>query len=447
MPFPADRPDPGLRLVEQVFGADEASWREVKELLVDPVTHLPTLHLLLKRIEFTLRDQRQVGVLSLHVSPFVKLEELFGWDMFDDVLRTIAELLLVLKRECLREADLLAELSMSGNSFVIVLSPPRHNRFVRYEDLDRLRERIHAALQSKLLESFSPELCCQFGAYIGCVVLNYDPDLPIGRLILRGLDSAYTDAFQEREEDLRERKAMVSQIIAERLIHTVYQPIVDLQAGTLLGYEACTRGPKGEFAKPDHLFRMAYQTNLLWQLERICRQDAVARLPELAPGRKLFVNVDPESISDPELSRWSASAPLANRLVLEITERAGIRDYVMFRRVLHAIREMGLGFAIDDLGSAYSGLRLIAEVQPDFIKLDMNITRNVDSVRLKRELVGTIARFAETVGSPLIVEGVETHEEFATLRDIGIRYAQGFLFGTPETEFTQVDLQQVLSAR
>lgn len=432
--------DRSLRMLSGLLeGADEQSRAAVEEVLFDPVTQLPTLHLLLRQIHSTLQSRNQVGLLTIHVSPYVKVEELFGWEMFDEVLRTVADLLEDIKKETLREADILAELSMSGNSFVFVLSPPRYNRFVRYEELDRLRRRIAVSLEEKITSSFPPELAVNFGAFIGCVVLNHEPDVPVSRLIIRGLDAAYTDAFQEREEELRQRKAALSRIIHERLVYTVFQPIVDLEEERVLGYEAFSRGPKGEFQNPDYLFRMAYQTNLLWQLERICRDQAISRIADVPEGKLLFLNVDPDSILDPQLSRWSTQEHIGPRIVLEITERVGIADYVLFRRVLNLIHSMGLRFAIDDLGSAYSGLRMVAEVRPHYIKLDMDIARNVNEDHVKRELIRTIARFSRAIETPLIVEGVETQAELDTLREIGIRYAQGFLFGSPDAKFGGVD--------
>jgi GGDEF domain-containing protein len=346
-----DTPSRELRIVEHLLTGAEAGQRSpAEDALVDPVTQLPTLHLLLKQIRSTLDERSQVGVLSLHVSPFVKLEELFGWETFDAVLRTITEMLGEIKSECLRESDSLAELSMAGSNFVFVLSPPRYNRSVSYEDLDKLRRRIQATLRAKLAERFPAEVCAQFGAFVGCVVINRDPSTSIDRLILRGLDAAYSDAFQERERELQERRQGLERLITGRTITTVYQPIVDIQEQRVLGYEAFTRGPPGDFANPEYLFKLAYETKLLWQLERLCRSKAVARMADLPRNCLLFLNVDPESLLDPELGEWSRAENLSGRVVLEVTERAGIDDYILFRRSLDLIQHLGLRVAIDDGG-------------------------------------------------------------------------------------------------
>ncbi len=437
-------PNRELRILEHLLtGAPDGELAAVESMLFDPVTQLPALHLLLQRIHSSLHERNQVGLLTLHVSPFTKIEELFGWDTFDEVLRTVTALLQDIKRETLRESDSLAELSMSGGNFVFVLSPPRYNRFVSYDDLDRLRQRIQALLRGKLAERFPPEVSAQFGAFVGCVVVNRDPGVSINRLILRALDAAYTDAYLERERETQARKAGLEQVIAQRAILSVYQPIVDIQERRIVGYEAFSRGPQGDFATPEYLFKLAYETKLLWQLERLCREQAVARLSDLPAGRLLFLNVDPESLFDPELGRWCQAHALGGRVVLEVTERAGVGDYKLLRRALELIRSLGLQLAIDDVGSAYSGLRMIAEVRPDFVKLDMGLARGVHDDLVRQEIIGAIGAFAERIGSPLIAEGVESREELDALPSLGVRYVQGYLLAKPASEFGDAALDLI----
>ena len=442
-PTPGFR-DSGLQILDQLLlASDTATRAAVEQLLYDPVTRLPRLHLLLQSAHAALQDRSHVGILTLNVSPLVKLEEMFGWDTFDDVIRTVAQALLEIKQECLRESDFLAELSVSGNSFVFVLSPPRHKPVTAYEDLGLLRGRISTSLQQKLREQLAPRVASQFGCFIGCAVVNRDPNVRIERLILRALDQAYSDAFHEREREVSARRDSLVDLIDQGRIHTVYQPIVDLRERSVLGYEAFSRGPAGEFEDSEYLFKMAYETQLLWKLERRCRAVALKGASVLPRDRLLFLNIEPESLFDPELNQWKASADLVGRVVLEITERSAVRDFGLFRRALDRVRSTDFQVAIDDVGKAYSWLRLIPEVQPSFIKLDMAITANVADDRLARELIRMIAGFAETVRIPLIIEGVETPAELARVRDLGIRFAQGYLFAHPAPEFLEVDFRRL----
>jgi EAL domain-containing protein (putative c-di-GMP-specific phosphodiesterase class I)/GGDEF domain-containing protein len=433
----------GLWLLDNLLQEEPDASQDVADALFDAVTHLPTLHLLLTRIHASLRERDQVGLLSVHLSPVVPLEDLFGWETFDEVVRLVAGILDDLKEECLRDGDVLAELSMSGNAFVFVLSPPRYRSTVTYQDLDVLRGRVVDALQEHVAREFSPELAQQFQAHVGCVVVEREHGVDFRRLIVRALDRAYTDGFQQRERERQERARELARVIQQGSIRTVYQPVADVLDEKVLAYEAFSRGPEGPFERPEFMFEIAYEANLLWQLERVCRKRALAGTTGLPSGALLFVNIDPESVFDPELEALTHMTDLHGRVVFEITERAGIKDYPRFRRAVDRLRSVGFRVAIDDVGSAYSGLRLIAEMRPDFVKLDMNITRSMREDDVARELVGTIQRFSDRVSIPLIVEGVETPEDLTLLRSLGVRYVQGYLFARPGPSFTVVDFARV----
>lgn len=427
-------------LDELLRAADTLGLTDVEEILFDPVTHLPTLQMLLKEIQSTLSDRDQVGLLTLVVNPFVKLEDLFGWELYDAVIRAVAESLQAVKRECLRESDYIAELSVSGDSFVLVLSPPRYRRFLQYEELDRLRNRVSEGLRRKLSEKFTIELVSQFGCFIGCAIVHRENGARTGRLVSRALTRAYSDAFQERERELHERRSDLRRLIDEDRLTAVYQPIVDLEARKVFGYEAFTRGPRREYKTAEYLFEIAHRTQMVWELDRACRRKALLRAADLPEGCSLFLNIEPDSLFDPDLGGTPGLDHLAKRVVLEITERAMHTDFALFRRALELVRRMGLRVAIDDVGSGYSGLRRIAEVRPSFIKLDMHIIRDLQDDSIKRDVVRLVAGFAVNTGISAIAEGVEKREELDCLRRLGIRYAQGFLFGRPTTDFADANL-------
>ncbi len=421
------------------------SQRDVADALFDQLTHLPTLPLLLRQIDGVLRERTHVALLTLHVSPLTKLEDLFGWEIFDEVVRAVARQLAETKEEWLRKDDFLAELSMSGNSFVLVLSPPRYSEVIAYEQMDRLRERVRRRVDEQIRQGFPASLASQFECFIGCASVARDPGASLHRLVFRALDAAYTDAFAERDRKLHEARAALQQIIDQRRLTTVFQPIIDLERGGILGYEAYSRGPCGPFERPEYLFALAAQAQLTWQLERLARETALARVAALPPDRLLFLNVDPVAVFDPHLLRDRDLERLAGRVVLEFTERAGISDFLHFRRVVSRLRAAGVQFALDDVGSAYSGLRLIAEAQPNFIKLDAAITAGVHTESIRHELVGMLQTFSRRVGASLIVEGVESAEQLRALRSIGVTYVQGFLFGQPRPDLHEPDVSGVLA--
>ncbi|NIP82214.1 MAG: EAL domain-containing protein, partial [Gemmatimonadetes bacterium] len=142
----------------------------------------------------------------------------------------------------------------------------------------------------------------------------------------------------------------------------------------------------------------------------------------------------PHDFSDPQfrdLTPEALGVDDPGRIVLEITERTAISDYPQFKEYLNTFRERGFRFAVDDAGSGYAGLGSIANLDPDYIKLDISLISNIDTNFLKQNLVETLVGFAENHGAKVVAEGVERYEEFEAVRDIGVHLTQGFLFYEP----------------
>ncbi len=142
------------------------------------------------------------------------------------------------------------------------------------------------------------------------------------------------------------------------------------------------------------------------------------------------MNVSPETILSGDLPDALSGMPAA-RIVLEITEHAHIDDYDRLLRVLYPLRNRGVQIAVDDAGVGYSSLQRILQLQPDLIKLDITLTRNISLDPARRALASALVAFARETGSRIIAEGVETQAELNTLRSIGIQKAQGYFLGRP----------------
>lgn len=445
MPPTRDQRDLSV-LRQHLAGAPADRQLDVDRIFFEPVTGLPSLPVILQQMAAPLRASGQVGLLTIHVSPVTRLERLFGWKAFDDLVRSVSDLLKAIKGHDLRADDVLSELSASGTTFVLLLAPPRQRRSIDYRTLSVLRERLQQRLGERVAVQFPPEMARLFECFIGCAVSDLEEGANLSRAVLRGLDAAYADAFSQRDHKLERQRALLQRVIEQRLIRMVFQPIVDVEAGRVLGYEALARSSEPEFSDVSRLFEVASQTELLRPLEQLCWETAIARLPAIpTPDVLLFLNIELESLLSPHWSDLGGLRPLANRGVLELTERAAVTDYRLFRRTLGLLSEMGLQVAIDDVGSAYSGLRVLAEAHPAFIKLDMGITRGVGQEELRAELVALLRKFAEKSSASLIVEGVETSHELQALRHLGVRYMQGYVFGRPAPEFATVDVPGLLA--
>lgn len=399
-------------------------------LFFDPVTSLPGLQVLTHQIDQALGSRNSVGLLAISIAQFSKLEEVYGWEAFDEMVRGFANCLKDIKEESLRKDDALAELTLNGNVFILMLSAPRIKKALSYRDLVRVKERVAHQLDAYLERALVPELLYRFRYFIGCAVMKKDAAVRLERLLYRSIDEALTEATSEREKLVRRRARAVREIITRRRITTLYQPIVDLRTRAIVGYEALSRGPRGEFESPDVLFRVAYDAELVFKLDRLCRERAARGFGKMPGEQLLFINMEPLSIFDPQLAA-NVPRPLVARTVFEITEHAAIADFTTFRQAVQLLRRFGFKFALDDVGSAYAGLRIISEIEPDYIKLDMELTRAAQNSRVKSDLIRAVSGFCADACVPMIVEGIETLEELAAVRGLGVHLVQGYLLGRP----------------
>ncbi len=252
-----------------------------------------------------------------------------------------------------------------------------------------------------------------------------------------------TNSYSQQEQDIYNQ---LEGILTVKAIHAVFQPIVSLLDGEVFGYEALSRGPQGSLLeKPDDLFSAAEQFNKVWELEFLCRSKALARANSLPKDKMMFINVDPNIINDPRFQKGVTLDMLAyykidaSSIIFEITEKNSIEDYKSFRKVLDHYTSQGYKIAIDDMGSGYSGLKLLAETRPQFIKIDMDLVRNIDKDALKQALLKAFNEFSVVTNMKMIAEGIETIDELQTLIAIGIPYGQGYLLQRPIDQFLDIN--------
>jgi EAL domain-containing protein (putative c-di-GMP-specific phosphodiesterase class I) len=435
------RGGPRVDAAESDEGRDEKLQPTLSSLLYDELTDLPTVPLLLGRIRDSLQTVRQLGLLSISVLRDERVEPLLGWQGYEGLMRDIASFLLEIKQVALRRDDFVSEVMISGNAFVILLSPPRREDRVTYADLDKVRCRIESKLARFVRDRLAAEVVDRYGLYVGCAVMHQTNAVRFQKLVYSALDEAFRDSLEQRKRAQRLDAARFLEVLRAGAVHSVYQPVVDLEERRALGFEALTRVSNGAFPGPERLFKVARENNAIWKLERLCRGRAIEGCRGLAPDQMLFLNVEPDSVRDPELrgettfNLLRASRLQPSQVVLEMTEHSAVRDMLELRQVLDYFKFLGYRLAMDDVGSGYSGLKAIAELKPDFIKIDMSLIRNIDRHPIKQDLTGTIARFSIRSGITLIAEGVERPEELRCLKEIGVRYAQGFLFARPGPPF------------
>lgn len=217
------------------------------------------------------------------------------------------------------------------------------------------------------------------------------------------------------------------------VLRLAIQPIVDANSSKIVAYEALMRSSHPVLRTPLEVLDAAERLAMLPQLSDVLTARAAAWLPKLAPDVKLFVNLHPAEFAECSSleTRTSKLVPWAQRVVFEITERSRVLDFEAWEKTMQRMRGFGFAIAVDDLGAGYSSLSVLAEVQPEYLKVDMSIVRDVHKSPRKQKLIDLLCRFAQTTDAKLIAEGVECAEEAAALRAAGAHMLQGYYFGRP----------------
>jgi EAL domain-containing protein (putative c-di-GMP-specific phosphodiesterase class I) len=210
---------------------------------------------------------------------------------------------------------------------------------------------------------------------------------------------------------------------------TALQPIVDLDSGRVIGVESLARF--SDCRSPDVHFAEAGSSGGKVALELAAVRAGLERLGELPPSAYLTLNVSPETATTPELAELFEDAP-TKRIVLELTEHDPVKDYGALKQRLAGLRARGLRVAIDDAGAGFASMRHVLALRPDVIKVDISIIRGIDADDQRREFVRALVSFAKATDCTLVAEGIETREELAAVRALGVAAGQGFWLGRPE---------------
>lgn len=248
------------------------------------------------------------------------------------------------------------------------------------------------------------------------------PGEAVARFVTQVLRPGLTAAASTRRR--------IENVLARRSFTMVYQPIVDLRSGRMVAVEALARFSGPPALTPDVWFADAEAAGLGVELELAAVDMALRALPELPPQVAMAVNVGPAGICSPALRDMVAAAG-PKRVIVELTEHSRIDDYDELTAVRAELRALGARLSVDDTGAGYSSLAHIINLSPDVIKLDLALTRNIDSDLVRRYLAHALVRFASEAGTLLVAEGIETPGELQALRELGITYGQGYHLARP----------------
>lgn len=232
-------------------------------------------------------------------------------------------------------------------------------------------------------------------------------------------------AKASREAQVRSRCEEVLNSGGPRI---VYQPIVEVATREVVGYEALSRFEDG--TPPDQWFAQAAAVGLGVELELSAVSNALECLSVLPEFAYLSVNVSPDALYDRRLGALVGESP-SGRVVVELTEHMPLADYARCRGMVSSLRDAGARLAVDDAGAGYSSLRHIVDLGPDIIKLDQSLVRSVHLAPARRSVMSAFVSFARDLQATLVAEGVEELDEEHILKQWGLGFAQGWLYGRP----------------
>jgi EAL domain-containing protein (putative c-di-GMP-specific phosphodiesterase class I) len=401
---------------------------------------IPTYQERVPELAGELAERGSLGVIVLDATSMAVVEDEYGSDAYAEVRRRLFKIMGEQRGKDFRNDDLLALDRGRGLQFIVFLDRKRRrSNPTTVADLKLVRSRLMASLAPNLARASFPYIKYPPAVEVGYAMAVHNPLIHPERIMRRALADALDYAAHSRRADqILVRERLQDILLRERVI-TAYQPIMKMKERTVLGFEALSRGPRGSGLEgADALFGAATEHNLLVELDRLCRKRALLSSGRIPTNAKIFVNTLPATIRDPQfrgkaLIDFLDKAQVSpDRIVIEITEKLVIENYNLFRETMAYFTDLGMSFAVDDVGAGYSGLESIARLKPTYLKIDMLLVRDVHVSLVNREMVKAIIALGRGIGSEVIAEGIQTDDEVRALSEMGVDWGQGYVLARPD---------------
>ena len=407
-----------------------------------------------RQLDAVRRYNQEVALLLIDLDDFKTINDAAGHAVGDKALVEISRLL----RGGLRRSD--RAFRVGGDEFA-VLMPGTHG-----EEAHTVARRILSSCLEPRRDSgfergfsFSAGIAASPEMGTNRAELYTKADLALygskrnGRTAISVFDEAHDDRPLDGERLARAAHAVV-EVVASDAISPVYQPIVDLRSGVVVGFEGLSRpAPGTSFPDAGSLFSLAEATGRTADLDWVCIRSIVKGASKLRPDQTLSLNLSPKTVEAPEFQPQPLLGLIARagiapaRIVLEITERQGVDNLELLRAKLGACREAGFRIAIDDVGAGNSGLRLLSQIHFDIVKIDLSLVHAGAQREASLDVVRSLSELATRWGAYAVAEGVETPAQLRMVRSIGLGHGQGYLLGRPmaEPNLQKVDLEEKLA--
>jgi EAL domain-containing protein (putative c-di-GMP-specific phosphodiesterase class I) len=381
-------------------------------------------------------DTGAMGMLVIDAMSLEEIERSYGVGAHRQVTGRIAARAREVLSDRLEPGDLVLLGELGRDEVIVLLFRDRRDEGFYRAELPALARAVLESLSAAGTRFGYPFTREPLRFSAGAALALYDPTLRPELLIRRARRNALRDAeLNARVDERRRREEMISLILAEQ-VSMVFEPIVRLASGEVFGYEALARGTGNpSLDSPRELFAAAAEMDLLFELDCLCRRQAIRQAKRLPEGSKLFLNLLPCAIYDPAFEGDALRRTLQDHqlrpsdVVFEISERESIGNFAIFRELCDRYSELGFEIAMDDVGAGYGSLEAVTELAPDYIKADIAFIRAIDSDPARQGVLIALNEIARRIGAQIIAEGIETPEQLETLKKLAVPYGQGYVLG------------------
>jgi EAL domain-containing protein (putative c-di-GMP-specific phosphodiesterase class I) len=396
-------------------------------------------HERLPDLERDLTERGSLGLLVLDASPLATIEDEYGTFAYEEVRQRVFRILDEARGKDYRQGDILCLDRPRGRRFLFFLDRKRRRTVpLAVADLRTARGRVVSSLVEKISRAAYPYVKRAPALDVGHGLALYNPLLHTERVVERAIEEASSQAAHLRRADELGVLERLQDVLLRERVRTDFQAIFRMQEGTVMGFEALSRGPKGSGLElPDALFEAATDHTLVVELDRLCRNRALLSSGRIPSNAKIFVNTLPATMRDPQfrdkaLIEFLDKAQVApERIVIEITEHLVIENRDIFLDTMGYFTSLGMSFAVDDVGAGHSGLGTIAKLKPNYLKIDMGLVRDVHASDFNRRMVKDLIALGHGIGAEVLAEGIEREEEAQVLRGIGVDFGQGYHLARP----------------
>ncbi len=379
-----------------------------------------------------------LGLLYVHCAPLDEVERRYGVEAQQRSLGALGEVVAGACLEVLGRREPLARGELGRSELVCFIPCEPSDVDFHAKALPALERAVRERLARNSQRIAYPYLRRLPQLPIGCAYTLRNPLLAPLTQVREALEGARADAELNARLTKRTRRRDFLDLLLQGKLHSVYEPVVDAKSLTVYGYEALVRGVEGsELASPAELFPVAAEEGLLFELDCQCRRAAVEGAAGFPQGAKLFMNIRPTAIHDPNFQPDALTRTLdrcgltPNDVVFEISEQESIDNYAIFREARDDYGKLGFQFALDDTGAGYASLEAVLELTPEFIKVDRAFVHGIDQDSARQNMLRAFQTIANDMNARIIGEGLDTLEELRMLGALGIQFGQGWLFGKP----------------